>query len=249
MNTAPTQQQSTMLPSPAKHVNYTLGMVLGVDDFIQEFAYHDGRHQAMARELIGYGTVSGLQLTIQSDARGPRIMVSPGVALSPRGQTIRVCAAQCAYLQDWLDDHRNEILQRLGSPPDDAITAHLALCYRDCTTDRVPIPGEPCRTADDMMADSRLVDDFRLELRFDAPDQHEEDAVRTFVEWLTLVPIGGGQSGIVARRVFSPRFAPRRWWSRHRRAPRSSHTARRRRRCALPPATRASSCAPPFACG
>src|SRR6185369_12673502 len=114
MNGAATETQSPMLPSTAKHVNYTLGMVLGVDDFVQEFTYHDGRRQAFARELIGYGTVVGLQVSVQSDARGPRVMVAPGVALSPRGQTIRVCAAQCAYLQDWLNDHRNTILQRLG---------------------------------------------------------------------------------------------------------------------------------------
>jgi len=195
MNGAATETQSPMLPSTAKHVNYTLGMVLGVDDFVQEFTYHDGRRQAFARELIGYGTVVGLQVSVQSDARGPRVMVAPGVALSPRGQTIRVCAAQCAYLQDWLNDHRNTILQRLGSPPDDAITAHLALCYRDCTSDPVPIPGEPCRRAEDMTASSRLVDDFRLELRFDPPEQHEEDALRAFVDWLVLVPIGGASPG------------------------------------------------------
>src|SRR5690242_18849765 len=114
-STSPSQPSTS--PSTGKHVNYTLGMVLGVDDFIQEFAYHDGRQQAFGRELIGYGTVSGLQVTLQNDARGPRLMVSPGVALSPRGQTIRVCAPQCAYLVDWLGEHHHEILQRLGSPP------------------------------------------------------------------------------------------------------------------------------------
>ena len=81
MSAGCTNDRLSTLPSTAKHVNYALGMVLGVDDFTQEFSYHDGRHQAMARELIGYGTVSGLQISIQSDARGPRIMVSPGVAL------------------------------------------------------------------------------------------------------------------------------------------------------------------------
>src|SRR6188474_762381 len=195
MNVTATPAGSPIAPSTAKHVNYTLGMVLGVDDFLQEFAYHDGRDQALARELIGYGTVSGLQVSLDSDRRGPRLMVSPGVALSPRGQTIRVCASQCAYIADWLTDHRNEIVRRLGSPPDDTITAHLVLCYRDCTADPVPIPGEPCRSAEDMTAHSRVVDDFRLELRFDPPDQHEEDALRAFVSWLVKVPVGGASPG------------------------------------------------------
>lgn len=39
------------------------------------------------------------------------------------------------------------------------------------------------------MAPSRLTDDFKLELRFVAPDQREEDAIRDFVAWLSQVEI------------------------------------------------------------
>src|SRR5262245_44311449 len=85
-------------PDPTKHVNYALGMVLGVDDFNQEFAYLSGRDQWMARDLIGYGTLRGLRVTTEIDAKGPRVVVDPGVAVSPRGQMICVPAAQCAYL-------------------------------------------------------------------------------------------------------------------------------------------------------
>lgn len=181
---------------PGKHVNYTLGMILGVDDFVQEFTYLNGRDQALARDLVGYGTVSGLQLTIETDARGPRVAVSPGVALSPRGQTIRVCARQCALLANWLADNRLEIMGRVGSPPRASVTAFIVLCYRDCPVDPVPIPGEPCRAEDDMMAPSRLRDDFRLELRFDPPDQAEDDALRSFVRWLAQVSVV--ESGVVS---------------------------------------------------
>jgi len=68
------------------------------------------------------------------------------------------------------------------------------LGYRDCTTDAVPIPGEPCRSEDDLTAASRMKDWFRLELRLDPPSQLEEDAVRDFVAWLRQVPVvsGGG---------------------------------------------------------
>src|SRR5689334_8395827 len=86
-------------PDPTKHVNYVMGMVLGVDDFTQEFAYLSGRDQWLARDLIGYGTVCGLRVSTDVDAnRGPRVSVDVGVAVSPRGQLIRVTAAQCAYL-------------------------------------------------------------------------------------------------------------------------------------------------------
>src|SRR2546422_6225488 len=93
---------STAAPDPAKHVNYNLGMVLGVDDFKQEFAYLSGRDQWLARDLIGYGTVSGLDVRIEKNDKGPRVLIECGAALSPRGQLIRVTPAQCAYLNPWL---------------------------------------------------------------------------------------------------------------------------------------------------
>src|SRR5512134_1723905 len=87
---------------PTKHVKFNLVMVLGVDDFDQEFTYLSHRDQWLARDLIGYGTVCGLQVTVETDSRGPRVLVSPGVAVNPQGQLIRVTLAQCAYVNDWL---------------------------------------------------------------------------------------------------------------------------------------------------
>jgi hypothetical protein len=179
------QQQATQ-PDPTKHVNYVLGMVLGVDDFTHEFAYLAGRDQWLARALLGYGTVCGLRVSIEPDARGPRVDVSCGTALTPRGQLVHVPSAQCASLNDWLAVAKNqeEMLAWLGSPAGNEISLFVVLCYRECPTDMIPIPGEPCRSEDDSMAPSRLQDDFRLELRFTAPEQREEDALRDFVKWL-----------------------------------------------------------------
>jgi hypothetical protein len=161
---------------PTKHVNYTLGMVLGVDDFTQEFAYLSGRDQWLARDLIGYGTVNGLQVEI----RDPEIIVQPGVALSPAGQLIRVPATQCARLDQWaaLDKNKNRL------PQNGVARLYVVLCYRECPTDLAPIPGEPCRSEEETMQPSRLADDFKLELRFEPPEQCEEEALREFVEWL-----------------------------------------------------------------
>jgi hypothetical protein len=174
-------------PDPSKHVNYALGMVLGVDDFTQEFAYLSGRDQWLARDLLGYGTVRGLKVT--SDKNSPRVEVSSGVALSPRGQLICVPENQCANLNDWIAANREEASKRFGSPPSAALSLYVVLCYRDCKTDNVPIPGEPCRTEEDVMAASRIADSFELKLSFDRPDQCEEDAVRAFVAWLRQVGI------------------------------------------------------------
>lgn len=183
-----TNSMTVAEPNPAKHVNFNVGMVLGVDDFTQEFAYLSGRDQWLARDLIGYGTVRGLNVRIEVDAiKGPRVVVEAGVALSPRGQLICVPAAQCAYLKDWVADHSADIAPHVTSPPDSDLQLYVVLCYRNCPTDDVPIAGEPCRSEDKLMAPSRLSDDFVLELRLERPNQREEDAVRDFMAWLKQV--------------------------------------------------------------
>src|SRR5882724_9624666 len=104
-------------PDPAKHVNYNLGMVLGVDDFTQEFAYLSGRDQWIVRDLIGYGTARGLKVSAEDDSeKGPRVVVESGVAVSPGGQMICVPSAQCAYLRDWVSDHVDDVTAAVGSP-------------------------------------------------------------------------------------------------------------------------------------
>ena len=181
-------------PDPTKHVRYTRGMVLGVDDFTQEFAYLNGRDEWLARDAIGYGTVSGLNVRTEPDGQSIRVVVTSGVALSPRGQMIRVCSDQCASLHDWIATHRDELQQhaerRLATTADDAVNLYVVLCYRDCPTDPLPIPGEPCRPEAEVMAESRTADDFRLELRFEPPDQREEDALRAFAAWLAAIEVG-----------------------------------------------------------
>src|SRR5215217_6368234 len=182
-------------------------MVLGVDDFTQEFTYLSGRDQWMARDLIGYGTVRGLKVATEIDSvKGPRVIVDPGVAVSPSGQMICVPAAQCAYLRDWVTDHAKEVEVVAGSPIASSIKLYVVLCYRDCPVDNVPIAGEPCRSEDQLMAPSRRKDDFCLELRvlkpksslsspppelmFDSAGfQREEDAIRDFVEWVSRIPV------------------------------------------------------------
>ena len=180
-------------PDPTKHVNYTLGMVLGVDDFNQEFAWLSGRDRWLARDAVGYGTLCGLLVsTDNTSAKGPRLMVSSGSALTPRGQLVCVKPDQCAYLNDWLAANKAAIPGLVGSPLASTLSLYLTLCYRDCPTDPLPIPGEPCRSEDELLQPSRRVDDFALELRTTPPGQEEEDAVVEFVRWLRLVKVGGG---------------------------------------------------------
>ena len=97
--------------------------------------------------------------------------------------------AQCAFLIDWLSANHTTVLGALGSPLGSRLILWLVICYRQCPVDPVPIAGEPCRSAADLMAPSRLVDDFRLEFLVTPPNQLEEDAVRDFVAWLDQIQI------------------------------------------------------------
>ena len=188
---------------PSKHVNYTFGMVLGVDDFNQEFAWLSERDRWLARDLLGYGTVWGLAVSTEPDpadtsdpTKRARVTVDRGVGLTPRGELVCVPAMQCAYLAPWLRTHADEVRGVLASDGD--LSLYVVLCYRERKTDNVPIPGEPCRSEDDLMAPSRLQDDFSLELRVAPPPQCEEDAVRDFVAWLRAVPIASPGSSLAA---------------------------------------------------
>lgn len=179
-----------------KHVNFTLGMILGIDDFNQEFAYLTGRDRSLARGAVGYGTLSGLQVAVEDDlAKGPRVSVTRGSALLPTGQLVCVCPGQCAQIDDWLASATDDVGKRVASG---AVTFHVVLCYRDCPTDPVPLPGEPCRDETSLTVPSRLADSFRLELRLDPPNQIEENAVRAFVQWLRKIPVGGTPLATIA---------------------------------------------------
>lgn len=202
----PVSALSGAAADPSQHVNYTKGMVLGVDDFKQEFAYLSGRDRWLARDAVGYGTLSGLRVFAEdAGAEGLRLHVSAGSALVPGGRHVCVPADQCATINRWLAKPENAatvyrllnpasppllsppLSPPLTSPPavdSGTVSLYLTLCYADCTTRPVPIPGEPCRSDDELMADSRVADDFRLELRERAPAQVEEDALCDFVRWL-----------------------------------------------------------------
>lgn len=169
-----------------KRVNYTQGMLLGVDDFVQEQAWGMARRHELAREVLGYGTVRGLQVTL--DAGAPRVRVSPGMAWTPSGTPVCVNTEQCCNINDWLAAHQAEFKSSLAGNPA-PLSLYVVLAYDACLTDPVPVPGEPCRSESELLANSRIADCFTLSLRLQPPPQIEEDAIRDFADWLAKVPV------------------------------------------------------------
>lgn len=171
-------------PSPSQHVNFTTGMVLGVEDYRAEFAYHAARHQWIMREAGGSGTLAGLDVSVEEDGtNGPRIRVTRGSAAAPSGQLICVERDQCASINAWLGEpdvarQVNAIAGKNADPKKARVTVWLTLCYVDCAALPVPIPGQPCRSEEDLMANSRVMDDYRLALSFTSPLHGEARALR-----------------------------------------------------------------------
>ena len=156
---------------PSKRVNYTLGLVLGVDEFQQEQLYHAAGRRGHNRLLHGYGTVWGLKVETPSPSdTDPEIRVSAGVAVDPCGREICVPDTMCVKLSAWLTRHR-DTLQRVYGSANQTVPLAVVLCHRECPDDAVPVPGEPCRSQEDAMQPSRIRDSFelRLALRDDAP--------------------------------------------------------------------------------
>ena len=143
-------------PRPTKHVKYTLGMVLGVDDFDQEFAYLSARDRWLARDLHGYGTVSGLARDRRGGrSDGPRINVAPGHgAHALRAPGLRLAGAVRVPQRLAGRQPASRSARALAASPPArrrrAGPSRSTSCSatRDCPTDDLPIPGEPCRTED-----------------------------------------------------------------------------------------------------
>jgi hypothetical protein len=148
---------------PSKRVNYSFGLVLGVDEFLQEQTHLLEKHRRHNRMLHGFGTAAGLKVTVPGDVNPPEIRVASGLAVSPGGYDICVPSTMCAKVNDWLAANAQELHDRFGPPPV-SIGVCVVLCYRECATDVVPVPGEPCRSDEDAMAPSRLADSFELKL-------------------------------------------------------------------------------------
>jgi hypothetical protein len=150
---------------PSKRVNYTFGLVLGAEEFLQSDAYFLSKHHVENRLLHGYGTLCGLDVLVQT-LPTLQVEVTPGWAINPKGQEIHVSQLMCVQIQEWLQANKDALAASLGSMPS-TLNLVVVLCYRECKTDVVPIPGEPCRTQADSMAPSRIADSFELMLCLD----------------------------------------------------------------------------------
>jgi hypothetical protein len=195
---------------PLKRVNYTFGLVLGVEEFVQTDTYFLAKHHVENRLLHGYGTMCGLAVVVQT-APALEIQVTPGWAVNPRGQEIKVPQVMCVQVNGWLAANLPALKAALATTaPPSTLRLCVVLCSRECKTDVVPIPGEPCMTQSSAIAPSRVADSFELMLCLDyttsppvgsppgasagglartRPEQLEDDAVRALASLLSELEV------------------------------------------------------------
>lgn len=186
----------TPVIDPYKRVKFSLGMVLGADDFDQLQGYALERRKLHTRLYHGYGTLCGLAVTFE----GTEVRVASGVAANPAGQELRVCPDQFGDLARWLalDATQAALRETLGSPPGSEfdVPVHVILCPLECETDDVPVPGDPCRDAEDSLAPSRIAESTEIRFALEAPDQSEEDRVRRFGAFLAALRVTDEATGL-----------------------------------------------------
>jgi hypothetical protein len=144
-----------------KRPNYAYGMILGVEEFVQEFSYFIDRTRFLNRELHGYGTVSGLEVSTPEDA-AESIIVNAGVAIDRMGNEIFLpSAVSCPF-------------------PEAGDTAYLVLYWAERETDPVPVPS----AEGDQMMPSR-VEEYAI-LRYE-PEEGTTDPSGVVLAYLKKV--------------------------------------------------------------
>lgn len=173
-------------------VNYTYGLVMGVDEFIQEQTYFLHKEYMHNRGLHGYGTISGLDVNLSTLENGDvQIAVSSGAGIDQCGRTFIIRNEQCAFLRPWLVRQASLTGENEESR---AITPgsyrlYVVATYAETKDALVSIAGQPCGPSGLSHAPSRIRDCFNIALRWDKPDMPAWDAILCFADLMRQVRV------------------------------------------------------------
>ena len=149
-----------LLPlSPFDSLNYHFGMLLGVDDFETEQAYHRAKMRMHNAWLHRQGVVWGFGVTVDND-RG-EIRVTPGLALDAAGHELHLDGEYCINVGKWFDERKKD--------PDftlvpEGFEAHVVICFKACLQRQVPALLEPCDNGSTGTAYSRVRETLEIRL-------------------------------------------------------------------------------------
>lgn len=143
-------------------VRYSYGQRLTAVDLLDEQAYLIGKDRFVARHVLGAGVLCGLRAQ-RGDGppeRTPTVRVTRGAALDLCGREIVVEHDQCLDVAAWYARRREQLTwEGPGTFP-----AWIGLRYRECPSDPVRVPGDPCGCDGGGCAYTRVHESFELAL-------------------------------------------------------------------------------------
>lgn len=163
---------SVLLPaSPFYAPRYHFGMLLGVDDFESEQAYHRGKGRLHNAWLHGEGVVWGFGVDLPEVEGRPgvprgEIRVRPGFALDAAGRELHLDCDACLSIAAWYAAHKDdpEVVAAVRTDADGTVRfdAHVVARFRACPARPVPSISEPCNGSGGDVAYSRTQETAEL---------------------------------------------------------------------------------------
>jgi hypothetical protein len=141
--------------SPFYSLHYHFGMLLGVDDFETEQAYHRGKMMLHNAWLHREGVVWGLEVKL--DAAKGEVRVTRGLALDGSGHELYLDGDACLNIGAWYEKHSEDAeIKKMVEAKEGKFDVHVVIKYKACLARQVPALLEPCDGSGQDTAYSRV---------------------------------------------------------------------------------------------
>ncbi|MFB9240313.1 hypothetical protein IV454_24040 [Massilia antarctica] len=144
--------------------HFFTGKMMGAGEFITESRYQAEKMRHHNLRLHGWGVVCGLRVRQHPspDCRSRYVLVDPGSALDCCGREILLTRQEILDL-----GQHPEVRQKTADGLLHAL--QVALCYRECPTEEVPVLYDECGCDDTQCAPNRILESFSYDVLVDPP--------------------------------------------------------------------------------
>lgn len=197
----PTLKQDDQLAEPLRRVSYEAGMMLGLEATRDEQTYHRRRLTRHQYWLHGYGTLAGLNVSMDPDSHENdtddvlvRLQVSPGIAIDGLGREVLVHETYCINLRQWLDAQSEGDLLEGFDGGTERLWLKVSVRQKDCPLARQPLLARKLNLSTDAVQPSRTADSVQLELIPELPPAPDE----RYAPWGSHPPVADVMPSLTA---------------------------------------------------
>jgi len=192
MDDLPTLEQDDELESPLRRVAYEAGMMLGLEATRDEQAYHRRRLTRHQYWLQGFGTLAGINVSMQPQSHAndvdevlTRLHVQPGIAIDGLGREVLIHETHCIDLRQWIDAQSIAKLLEGFSLADNLLWLKVTVRQKDCPIAKQPVLSRKLNLTTDAVQPSRTADSIQLELIPELPPADDE----RYTPWASHSPV------------------------------------------------------------